>query len=302
MGRVYWFCRNSDRVLPRGFEVEATMARVKAGCLGLGVAISLFPATAWGQAASFGRQGQFAVSGERLVGLFVHRADVESEGTATTPGPLGGTVNLTTDNEIKSTEFVVLGNNNSIGPAATPRVAFDFFPIDGLSLGGALLYEHDSSDDDQTGTTDQGGGGIQPSNRTQTEVSTSNFGIAPRVGYAYMFTPMVGIWPRGGISYVVSNTEETVTVTDPNGDLVTDTNTDRTIKHLSLTLEGLLVLAPIDHIAIGVGPFFEVPLSGSVEIDSTITRADPLPDTQISADGDVKITSYGVTSALIAWF
>src|SRR5262245_63115212 len=157
------------------------MAKAKAGGLALSVAISLIPATAWGQAASFGRQGQFAVSGERLVGLFVHRADVESEGTANTPGPLGGTVNLTTDNEIKSTEFVLLGNNNSLGPAATPRAAFDFFPIDGLSIGGALLYDHDSRDDDQTGTTDQGGGGIQPSNRTQTEASTSNFGIAPRV-------------------------------------------------------------------------------------------------------------------------
>ena len=42
-----------------------------------------------------------------------------------------------------------------------------------------------------------------------------------------------------------------------------------------------------------VGPFFEISFAGDAEVDNT-------PGTDF--DGDVNATSFGITSALIAWF
>jgi len=272
------------------------MVKAKAGWLGLTVAVAFLPATAWGQADSFGRQGQFAISGERLLGLFVHKVEADLQMTAT-GGPGGGTATVDTNTETKATEFVVLGNSDQVGPAGTPRIAFDFFVIDGLSLGGALLYENHSVEND-TGGTATLGGQSQAIDRTQVEVDTNVFGIAPRIGYAYMFTPNVGIWPRGGISYVTSNSEEKETVTDPTDGSVQTTDTDTSVNHLSLALDAMLVLSPIEHVGFGIGPFVEIPLSGDIETKASQVN----PALQGDGNGDVKITSYGATSSLIVWF
>ena len=274
------------------------MAKVKAGWFGLSVLVAFLPGTAWGQAASFGRAGQFAVSGERLLGVFVHKAETDLNTTATGGGPAGGSVTVDASTETDATEFVLLGNSDQVGPAGAPRIAFDFFPIDGLSIGGALLYEHHSAENDTTGTATFMGQSLAI-DRTQTEIDTSVFGIAPRVGYAYMFTPNVGIWPRGGISYVTSNSEEKETVTDTTGGGgVQTTDTETTINHLSVAIDAMLVLSPVEHVGFGIGPFVEIPLSGDIEVSATQVN----PDVQSDGDGDVKVTSYGLSSSLIVWF
>jgi hypothetical protein len=276
------------------------MAKAKAGWIGLSVLVASLPATAWGQAASFGRAGQFAVSGERLVGLFVHHVETDLHSTTTIGGGPGGGVTATVDanSETDATEFVVLGNSDQAGPAGIPRAAFDFFVIDGLSLGGAVLFENHSAEADTTGTGTVGGGPSQSIDRTQVETSTQVWGFAPRIGYAYMFTPVVGIWPRGGISYVVANTEENERVTDSQDGSVQTTDTETTIKHLAFTLDAMLVLSPIEHVGFGVGPFVEFPLSGDIEANSTQVN----PDVRSDSDGDVKVTSYGISSSVFVWF
>src|SRR6185503_15220765 len=65
------------------------------------------------------------------------------------------------------------------GVYQAPRIGFDYFIINGLSLGGSFTIVSIS--------TDAGSG--------------TDILFAPRVGYAYMFSDMFGIWPRGGFSY-----------------------------------------------------------------------------------------------------
>ena len=256
-------------------------------------------ASAQAVGAAFGKRGQVAISAERLLGVYVHNAEAEPSGTVTFDGPGGGTtaVNVARNTETDSTTFVLLGTPNSVGPAAIPRLAVDFFVIDGLSIGGSLLYWHDSSESTTTGTDTLPGQAPEPADRENSETSTNTFGFSPRVGYAYMFSPTFGIWPRGGISYVRVNTEDNDQVIQPDGD-VENTDTETTVSVLALTLEGLLVITPFEHLAFGVGPFIEFGVTGDIEVDQTSTGNPILAHTE----GDVSSTTFGITSALIAWF
>jgi hypothetical protein len=68
---------------------------------------------------------------------------------------------------------------------------FDYFVIDGLSVGGEVLYDHRSTSNSDTvrGTT------------TTTDTAVTNLGIAPRVGYDIALTEGLSLWIRGGIGY-----------------------------------------------------------------------------------------------------
>jgi hypothetical protein len=274
------------------------MGKAKLFGLGLLMALGLTARGASAQAvgAAFGHRGSVAISAERLLGVYVLNAEVEQNGTATFGGPGGGAVvNINRKIESDTTTFVLLGNDDAAGPASLPRLAVDFFVIDGLSIGGSLLYWHDSQENDTTGTNQgPGGGGPNPIDRVHVETDRTTWGIAPRVGYAYMFTPTLGIWPRGGFSYVSSKTETTTQTIDAQDGSVDQEDTDQTLSAFLFDLEGLFVLAPFEHVAFGVGPFFQISLTGDAETNST-----PNPT---HLEGDLKATSFGVTSALIAWF
>ena len=242
---------------------------------------------------TFGARGQFAISGERLLGVYVVNSEVEQTGTATGGG--GPELSLAVNSESDTTSIAFLGNDGGLGPAGIPRLALDYFVIDGLSIGGSLLISTDSSDADDlsTASTD---GGIDFQAHERREVSATLFSLAPRVGYAHMFTPVVGIWARGGITYLSANVETTTEDIDDDGSVDDTEDREDSISHWSLSLEGLLVLSPIPHVAFGVGPFVDIPLAGSFETEISN------PPNQQQLDGDISVTSFGVTTALIVWF
>jgi hypothetical protein len=241
---------------------------------------------------AFGQRGQVAISAERLLGVYVLNAEVEQSGLADGPGPLDGTVNART--ELDSTSFVLLGNDDSPGPAALPRLAVDVFVINGLSVGGSLLYWTDSAESDIAIDLTPSAGPFPI--RQHVEVDRTTFGFSPRVGYAYMFSPTFGIWPRGGISYVSSKTETTTQDFNVDGTLDDQEESETTFSTLSLTLEGLLVITPFEHVAFGVGPFIEHAVTGDAETENNPGN----PATRL--EGDLSATSFGITSSLIAWF
>jgi hypothetical protein len=257
-------------------------------------------ASAQAVGAAFGQKGQVAISAERLLGVYVLNTEAEPSGTNTFDVPGGGPnvdVGVARNRESDSTTFVLLGSNTAVGPAAIPRLAVDFFVIDRLSIGGSLLYWTDSSESDTTGSDTPPGEAPQPANREHSETTVNTFGIAPRVGYAYMFSPTFGIWPRGGISWVRVNSENNEQIIQPDGDL-DNTDTETTLSVFALTLEGLLIISPFEHLAFGVGPFLEWGFAGDIEIDRTSTINPVLSH----AEGDLNTTTFGITSALIAWF
>ena len=213
-------------------------------------------------AQQFGGAGTFAVSAERLFGF--------SYASQSTTQEVAGTE---IERSASFTSFSLLGKVSTVSASwatntlySFPRLAGDYFVIQGLSLGAGLGIVTGSS------SLEQKSGNIS---REDDGPSFMGFLIAPRVGYAFPFTASVGLWPRGGITYV-------------HGGVDVDGN-ETNINATALTLEVPLVIAPVPHVAIGIGPSFDIGLGGSVSDED---------DNKI----DFKGTEIGVQASLTAYF
>jgi hypothetical protein len=112
--------------------------------------------------------------------------------------------------------------------------AADYFVIDNLSVGGQVLFSH------------SGGAASQ-----------SAFRISPRVGYHFSFVPeRLGLWPRLELGY------ETETVSVGGADI--------TEKKVVLGVFVPLLIHPVEHFHIGIGPFLDTDLSAKEgDVDGT---------------------------------
>jgi len=184
-----------------------------------GTAALLLSSSAWAQ--DFSAKGQLAISAERLFGFYHNSATVTANNV---------------DNTTKTDSFTLLSSPVSVGwNYGAPRVAGDYFVIDHLSVGAALGYSH-----------------VSVSRDTAPGVSVTNSGdsflFAPRVGYAFAFNDIVGIWPRGGFTYKSLNA-------DPVSEHV-----------LALTIECPFVFTVIPHVAFWAGPTLDLGLTGSQSV------------------------------------
>lgn len=136
-------------------------------------------------------------------------------------------------------------------PFDVPRFAFDYLVTNHFSIGGSLGYA--------TLDADQGN-------------DRSTLVVAPRVGYAYAFGRVVGIWPRAGFTY------HTTSVDNAFDD-----------KGFALTLECPFTFSPAAHFAVHVGPTFDVDMFGS---------RDPSPIDK----GDHTYRTMGLNAGLLGWF
>ena len=114
-------------------------------------------AAARSSAQPLGQHGDVSFAADRLMGLYFHDE--------------GGSVTL----------FGLGGPPPASAPYTTPRLAFDFFVVDHLSVGGAMAY-----------------GLADPEGRRN---SFDGILLAPRVGYAIDIGDSFGFWPRGGFTF-----------------------------------------------------------------------------------------------------
>jgi hypothetical protein len=213
--------------------------------LAFSVAASVLVASTAGFAASGPMpQGTFAIGAERITGVF--------HGTFKNdpfPGqnPPGDEADITGIELFGSGAFVGGGGNGRFGGTLTggdsrnmfviPRIGFDYFIIDGLSLGGSLTVLSFGYSDPNARPPDGRG-------------SVTDFLFAPRVGYAYMFGDVVGIWPRGGLAYTHGSN-------DP------DAGGGDSSHYFAFDIDVPLIIAPVKNFAFTVGPVFDITLGGS---------------------------------------
>jgi hypothetical protein len=175
-------------------------------------------APAKAHAQEFGSKGQAVFSAERLMGITGSHVETDVD--------LIGDV----ENDWTNISFGWRGPvAGDFTPFDVPRVGFDYFVIDRLSVGGSLGYASLNPDEGD---------------------DISAFLFAPRVGYAHAFSRVVAIWPRGGFTYhsgQLGNFEA---------------------SGFALSLECPFTFSPTEHFAFHVGPTFDVDLSGSVEYDN----------------------------------
>ena len=100
-----------------------------------------------------------------------------------------------------------------------------------MSVGGAIGYAHWSVS--------------TPNGAVTTSTDADSFTFAPRAGYFFGFTDIIGIWPRAGFTY------KTYSVGNIGG------------HDLALTIEAPFVFTVIPHVAFWGGPTLDVGLSGS---------------------------------------
>jgi hypothetical protein len=183
-------------------------------------------------AQELGRKGDVVFSADRLMGITATHVSQEE-------GPFEA------ENDWTSFSF---GWRQAPSPFDIPRLSFDYLVIDHLSIGGSLGYF--SIDPDEGG-------------------DVSGFLLNPRVGYAYAFGRVVGIWPRGGFTY-------------HSGELGGDES------GFAVTLECPFTFSPTEHFAFHVGPTFDIDMFGEREIGN--------------ADVDQKYRAFGLNAGLLGWF
>lgn len=227
-----------------------------------GLALTLALSASTAMAAPFGQKGEFAFSADRLFGAFYANADEEGENADS----------VTEIAFMGQSSFVPLAVGGVINPYSMPKVGFDYFVIDGLTIGGSLVYASTS----HTATRELPVVGGTVSNDT----TGSAFVLAPRVGYAYMFSDVVGIWPRGGFTYHHQSAED-----DGSGAKVS-------LDGFALSVDAPFVISPVEHFGFLVGPGLDLGLSGSAETSA--------PNTP-TVSTDAKLTGFGLYAGLMGW-
>jgi hypothetical protein len=256
---------------------------VRAGVAGLfGLLLCTLAPLARAQ-SSFARSGSIVISGERLTGVYYN--DIETEGDGFDDGDP-----ITVNTEAGATTVAFLGSGVDAAPSGVPRVAFDYFFMNSMSLGLSLTYGSRSHTDEITGTRRMGNT-IVPFSQ---EVETTNtlFSIAPRFGYALTFSPLLGLWVHGALAYTRFTTERQGRNITPGAGVTADSETR--VGVFGLAADAQLMITPVDHVAFGVGPLFEFSPFGDFDHEE---RTD-----NVMLEGDADVLSVGLSAGLSVWF
>lgn len=247
----------------------------------VGAVLSLAPGVALGQQWSgtyqpampartpssidnIGEAQQLVFGVDRVMGISFDRATVERGSGASS-----------VESTYKSTNIFLLGTTSMQGifvPSTNiPRLALDYFPTDGFSIGGSVFFMSSSMSRDLD---------PDPGNSSGDVGTFTTWGIHPRVGYAYPFDETFSIWPRAGITYFK------ITLEDEDGN-------EDSIGGLDLTGELMLGISPMSHFAILLGPFADIGLSGT---DESNPKGGP------SSEDDATFTSFGLAVSIVGYY
>jgi hypothetical protein len=228
---------------------------------GVGIALMGVAGTASAQESLAGRGG-FMISAERIFGLVWTHQSLEQNGATRSDD--------STNVSLLSSRF-----SSTLTGYSAPRIGFDYFATEAITIGGAIGYVHSStsSKTELRGTSTSADG-----------PSLDGFIFAPRVGYAAMFNETIGIWPRVGVTYVHASAS-----TD-------DSNLDITANAFALTLEAPIVFAVVPHGGFWLGPTFDLGLSGSQKTKINVAGANANTET------DGKVRDLGAQAGLFIYF
>lgn len=259
------------------------MTKIQAGAAALGLVVGLTAKSARAQIENIGQAGQIVFGAERLTGVYHDEMTVTREATSQSVDPTTGQVITTTrtvDDEVATTSFGIFGSNveTPVGliptsDAGLPRLALDYLPIDGLSIGGSFMY--------LTRSGKETVGGVE----NPDSASVHSLILYPRVGYAYPFNETIGIWPRAGVIYE----QDVQTRTSPTVERTT------TVHFINLALEAMLYISPMKHFAILVGPYGEIGLGGGTKSESDAPGS-------TTTKRDAKMNSFGGTVGVVGYY
>lgn len=195
--------------------MKTTSKKKKYG-IGSLVGSALFICGAPAQAQSLGHRHDWTLGAERLFGFYA----------------LDTTVELPGDDLHRDRSSVGFGYQQPIGLFDVPRLAFDYFVVPNLSIGGSLgffTFDPDTDDDDSD--------------------EVDGFLFSPRVGYAVPFNEEWGVWPRGGLTYA-----------DREGGAAV-------LEQTALSLEVPFYFMPARNVGFTASILFDIGLTGETRVN-----------------------------------
>jgi len=257
--------------------------------LALGVALASLavvePARAQTTVSGFGEPRQFIVSADRLFGLYFWSMKTVPDIPPT--NPMGAQSVRDSGTEIDflfGSDAAPVGGNGA--PIATvpvysaPQLGLDYVFGPGITVGGSVGYLHRGSSREQTAVNNVVTSRDMPSGHA--------FLFHPRGGYVFDFTPLLSVWARGGITYFFASSE---------GTNATGTTTTRvSVNGFALTLDPSLVITPLPHLGVTVGPMLDLPLGGGATTETTNGAV------TVSTGASFKVTNFGLSAGALAYF
>lgn len=250
--------------------VHRTILRVAVGLAAMGLAPS---ARAASPAADFASSGTAVISADQVVPI------VSYISTMSTSGGVKTTYSAT------SIALVTAGAGNlasAISFKMLPRLAFDYVVGPGITLGGsAWIFANLSASQDVAPAS----GGTSTSTD---QPKATYWGFSPRIGYALAVSDNVSVWPRLGVEYgdieIGGITRNGVTTGSSS------------LNQLSLDVDGLLVVTPVHHFGIAIGPTAAIPLTGKA---SSTTTANGM---NTSTSNDISMWYVSLTLNVLGYF
>ena len=247
--------------------------RILPMAMGIAAMAGATAAEAASPAADFANSGTAIISADQLMPIVAYVS------TSTTSGGIKTTDSAT------SIALVTAGAGNTASAISfkiLPRLAFDYVLGPGITVGGsAWVYSNLSASQDLSPS----GGGTTVSTQ---QPKATYWGFAPRVGYAVAVTDILALWPRLGIEY---GDIEVGSVTQ-NG----FTSGGGSVNQLALDLDGLLVITPVHHFGIALGPTAAIPLTGKANT-TTSTNG-----TNTTTSNDISMWYVALTLNVLGYF
>jgi len=156
---------------------------------------------------TFARQGYMVISAERLTVAYASKETFDS----TLERNLAGSAS-TIRSSSSSSDIGVAFLGSAYSPwSALPRLAYDHFVLDGLSLGVSFVYAS-RSDSESARFEELGQSATQDTSPTRSAWLANG-----RVGYAMVFSEVFGFWGRVGFTFVSTTDERHTTQSNATG-------------------------------------------------------------------------------------
>jgi hypothetical protein len=202
------------------------------------------------------QQASVIVSAERLFGIHAYSISYEPpEGDATEYSGVMAS--------LLYGQSVINSENDLVNPFAVPRIAVDGVLGRAWTVGGSIGFGATA------GEVDDGSSRDTP--------RVVNFALHARVGYLLAPRATLGVWLRAGPEFIRASYD--------------DAGTEDVTEALAITLDPQLVITPVPHAAILLGPLINLGVWGRYE--RRPTRSEEI---------DYGISNFGVTGGLALFF